>query len=126
MVCADTDGGISEVVSALLMVAIVVILAAIVASIVFGVELPDEPKAVAVTATRSGDTITFVNHGGMDTDRVAEIRCWIGGVDPANDNFALGAKSGAIETYTAPGAVRVVVVGKSIDNDSWILLDKTL
>lgn len=54
MVCGDTDGGISEVVGALLMVAVVVVLAAIAGTMVFGMELPGEPKTLVVTAMRSG------------------------------------------------------------------------
>jgi len=126
MVCRDREGGVSEVVGTILMVAMVVILAAIAGSMVFGLELPEEPKTAVVTATRSGDVITFVNHGGMNMDRVSEIRCWIGGVGGANENFTIDARAGATETYTSKEAVRVVVVGRFVDNESWILLDKTL
>ncbi|MDD3856598.1 MAG: type IV pilin N-terminal domain-containing protein [Methanoculleus sp.] len=125
MAGADIEGGVSEVMSTILMVAVVVILAAIVASLVFGIGMPEDPKTVVVTATRSGDTITFTNHGGMNMDRVAEIRCWIGGVDPANANFTLN-RTGDSRTHSAPGQTRVVVVGRFADNESWILLDKTL
>lgn len=127
MAGADTDGGISEVVSTILMVAVVAILAAIVGSLVFGVEMPEEPKTVMVTATRSGDTITFTNHGGMNMDRVSEIKCWIGGVGPGNANVILGTQAGATNvTQPVPDATRVVVVGTFVDNESLILLDKTL
>lgn len=126
MVGRDREGGVSEVVGTILMVAMVVILAAIAGSMVFGLELPEEPKTAVVTATRSGDVITFVNHGGMNMDRASEIRCWIGGVGGANDNFTLDARAGATETYTSKEAVRVVVVGRFVDNESWILLDKAL
>ena len=126
MVCRDREGGVSEVVGTILMVAMVVILAAIAGSMVFGLELPEEPKTAVVTATRSGDVITFVNHGGMNMDRASEIRCWIGGVGGANENFTIDVRAGATETYTSKEAVRVVVVGRFVDNESWILLDKTL
>ena len=112
--------------SAILMVAVAVILAAIVASLVFGIGMPEEPKTVAVTATRSGENVTFMVHGGMNMDRVAEIRCWIGGVGEGNPNFTLDARAGATNTSSVPDATRVVVVGTSGDNKSWILLDKTL
>ena len=59
-------------VSALLMVAVVVAFAGIAGVMVFGVEMPEEPRTVVVTATR------------------------------------------------------VVVVGRFVDDESWILLDKTL
>ncbi len=123
---AYTDGGISEVVSVLLMVAVVVALAAITASTVLGVQMPEEPKTVVVTATRAGETITFTNHGGMNMDRAVEIRCWIGGVGAANDNFTLDVRAGATGTYTVPEATRIVVVGTFVDDESWILFDKTL
>ena len=126
MVCKDRDGGVSEVVSALLMVALVVAFAGIAGVMVFGIELPEEPKTLVVTATRSGDVITFMNHGGMNMDKVAEIHCWIGGVDQGNDNFPIDAQAGATETYTSKEAVRVVVVGRFVDGESWIVLDKTL
>ena len=79
----------------LLEVAIVVALAVIVGSLVFWVEMPEEPRTVAVTATRSGDTVTFTNHGGTNMDRAVEIRCWIGGVGPGNDNVIPGTRAGA-------------------------------
>jgi hypothetical protein len=123
---ADTDTGVSEVESVLLMVAVVVILAAITASVVFGMQMPEEPKTVVVTATRSGDTVAFTNHGGMNMDRVAEIRCWIGGTSPGNDNFTIDARAGAFETRIVPDAARVVIVGKFVDNESWILFDRTV
>ena len=87
--------------------------------------MPEEPRTVAVTATRSGDTVTFTNHGGMDMDRAVEIRCWIGGTGPGNENFTIDARAGATVTRTVPDAARVVVVGTFVINDSWILL-KTL
>ncbi|BBL68221.1 type IV pilin [Methanoculleus chikugoensis] len=126
MAGADTEGGVSEVVSTILMVAVVVILAAIVASMVFGIGLPEEPKTVMVTATRSGENVTFMVHGGMNMDRVTEIRCWIGGVGEGNVNFKLDVRAGATNTSSIPDATRVVIVGTSGDNKSWILLDKTL
>ena len=126
MAGTDIEGGVSEVVSTILMVAVVVILAAIVASMVFGIGLPEEPKTVVVTAVRTGETITFTNYGGMDMNRVTEIRCWIGGVDPANDNFTLDARAGASETRPVLEPTRVVVVGTFVGNESWILLDKTV
>ena len=127
MVCEEEgDGGVSEVVSTVLMVALVVAFAGIAGMMVLGVELPGEPKTVVVTATRSGDAITFMNHGGMNMDKVTGIRCWIGGVDPANMNFPLGIQAGAINTSNAPGPTRVVVVGEFVDGESWILLDKTV
>lgn len=126
MTGAGKDAGISEVVSTILMVAVVAILGGIVASLVFGIGMPEEPKTVAVTATRSGDNVTFVVHGGMNMDRVSEIRCWIGGVGGTNDNFTLETRAGATNTSNIPDTTRVVVVGTFADNDSWILLDKTL
>jgi len=120
------DAGVSEVVSTILMVAVVAILGGIVASLVFGIGMPEEPKTVAVTATRSGDNVTFVVHGGMNMDRVSEIRCWIGGVGGTNDNFTLETRAGATGRRNVTAATRVVVVGTFADNDSWILLDKTL
>jgi len=123
---AGTDSGISEVVSVLLMVAIVVALAAITASTVMGVQMPEEPKPVVVTAVRSGETITFTNHGGMNMDRAVEIRCWIGGTGPGDENFTLDTRAGAFEARVVPDPARVVVVGRFEDNESWILVDKTL
>ncbi|WP_214021220.1 type IV pilin [Methanoculleus sp.] len=123
---ADTDGGISEVVSVILMVAVVVILAAITASTVMGVRMPEEPKTVVVTAVRSGDTIAFTNHGGMNMDRVAEIRCWIGGTGPGDENFTLDTRAGATGTRIVPDPARIVVVGTFVGNESWILFDETV
>ena len=126
MVCGEGDGGVSEVVSTVLMVALVVAFAGIAGMMVLGVELPGEPKTVVVTATRSGDAITFMNHGGMNMDKITGIHCWIGGVDPANVNFPLGIQAGATEARSVARPTRVVVVGEFVDGESWILLDKTV
>lgn len=126
MAGADIEGGVSEVLSTILMVEVVVTLAAIVASLVFGIGLPEEPKTVVVTATRSGDNVTFIVHGGMNMDRITEITCWIGGTDPENENFTLETRAGATKSWSVPDATRIVVVGKFEDNESWILVDKTL
>ncbi|MDV2482464.1 type IV pilin [Methanoculleus sp. Wushi-C6] len=126
MVRADTDAGVSEVVSTVLMVALVVIFAAVAASMIYGIQMPEEPKTVAVTAARSGETVTFMVHGGMNMDRVSEIRCWIGGVGGTNENFTLDCRAGAAESRNITDATRVVVVGTSVNNESWILFDKTL
>jgi flagellin-like protein len=103
MACKDRDGGVSEVVSALLMVAVVVALAAIAGSMVFGIGLPEEPRTLVVTATRSGDVITFTNHGGMNVDKVAEIRCWIGGVGQGNKDIELETWAGGDEDVYLEG-----------------------
>jgi hypothetical protein len=126
MAGAGKDAGISEVMSTILMVAVVAILGGIVASLVFGIGMPEEPKTVAVTATRSGDNVSFVVHGGMNMDRVTEIRCWIGEVGGTNENFTLDCRAGATGSRNVTAATRVVVVGTFVDNDSWILLDKNL
>lgn len=68
-VCSNKS--ILEVVSALLMVAVVVAFAGIAGVMVFGVEMPEEPRVVVVAATR-------------------------------------------------------VVVGRFVDDESWIVLGKTL
>jgi hypothetical protein len=103
----------------------VVIFAAIAASILYGTEMPEEPRVVAVTAARSGDTVTFMVHGGMNMDRVSKIQCWIGEVDGDPDN-ELEVKAGATKTIPVSDATRVVVVGTYDNGESWILLDKTL
>jgi len=126
MTCAGTDAGVSELVSTILMVAVVVILAAIVGSLVFGMKMPEEPKTVVVTATRSGDTVTFTNFGGADLGEVSEIRCWIGGVDPGNPSVVLDANTGATATYQIEGTTRVLVVVEFAGDRSQVLLDKTL
>jgi len=77
-----------------------------------------------VTVIRSGDTVTFTNHGGMNMDRVSEIRCWIGGVESGNENFTLEARVGATRTYTVEEMTRIVVIGKFAGNESWILFDE--
>jgi len=124
MECTDTEDGISEVVGTLLVVALVVAFAAVAISMISGTEMPDEPKTVAVTVIRSGDTVTFTNHGGMNMDRVSEIRCWIGGVESGNENFTLEARVGATRTYTVEEMTRIVVIGKFAGNESWILFDE--
>jgi hypothetical protein len=126
MACGGTDAGVSEVVGTVLMVAIMTILAGIVASMLFAIQMPEEPKTVVVTATRSGDTITFINYGGPDLREVSEIRCWIGGVNPGNPNVVLGASAGAVATYQIEDKTRVLVVVKYAGDRSKVLLDKML
>lgn len=126
MVHGGRDDGISETVSAILMVAVVIIMAAIAASMIFGIRLPEEPRTVVVTATRSGDTVTFTNFGGTSLGETSEIRCWIGGVDPANPSLLLGTDVGASATYLIEDTTRVLVVARFADDRSQILLDKTL
>src|SRR5690554_6325985 len=124
MECTDTEDGISEVVGTLLVVALVVAFAAVAISMISGTEMPDEPKTVVVTVIRSGDTVTFTKHGGMNTDRVSEIRCWIGGVESGKENFAVEARVGATRAYTVEEMTRIVVIGKFAGNESWILFDE--
>jgi hypothetical protein len=59
-------------------------------------------------------------------DRAVEIRCWIGGTGPGNENFTIDVRAGATGTRIIPDATRVVVVGSFVDNESWILFDRTV
>ncbi|HOI13155.1 MAG TPA: hypothetical protein PLG75_04820 [Methanoculleus sp.] len=63
-----------------------------------------ESAFVVVTGVRSGETIAFTNHGGMNMDRVSEIRCWIGGTAPGDENSTLDTRAGAFEVRVVPDA----------------------
>jgi hypothetical protein len=72
------------------------------------------PKTVVVTVTRSGKTIMFTVHGGTTMDSVSELRCWIGGTAPGNENFTMEARSGATTNRNVIEGMRVVVVRRFV------------
>ena len=130
MVCRDRDDGISEVVGTILMVATAVILAAIVASLVLGVTMPEEPKKVMVTADRQGGSIIFTNHGGSDINKVVSIACWINGTDSTRyDQVSLPVATGssvANNNASAAGPDRVIVIATFEDGTASVVLNKEL
>jgi len=122
----DCGDAVSEVLSTILMVAVVILLAAIVGSLVFGVWPPAEPSITMATATRSGEDITFMVHGGMDLERVMNITCWIGGPEAGNEEVPLEVKVGYSETRHVPDPTRIVIVGTYPDGNSMVLFDKVV
>jgi len=99
------DGGdaVSEVLSTILMVVVVILLAAIVGSLVFGIWPPMEPSITMATATRSGENVTFMVHGGTDVERVTNITCWIGGPGGRERGGSAGGKGGVFRDPASAG-----------------------
>jgi flagellin-like protein len=126
----DREGGVSEVVSTILMVAMAVILAGIVASLVLGMTMPEEPKKVMVTADRQGSSIIFTNHGGSDINKVVSIACWINGTDSTRyDQVSLPVATGssaANNNASAAGPDRVIVIVTFEDGTASVVLNKEL
>lgn len=122
------DGGdaVSEVLSTILMVVVVILLAAIVGSLVFGIWPPMEPSITMATATRSGENVTFMVHGGTDVERVTNITCWIGGPGAGGEGVPLEAKVGYFETRRLPEPTRIVIVGTYPDGNSMVLFDEVV
>ncbi|HOI13157.1 MAG TPA: type IV pilin N-terminal domain-containing protein [Methanoculleus sp.] len=130
MVERERDGGVSEVVSVILMVAMTVILAGIIASLILGITMPEEPKKVVVTAERQGSSIVFTNYGGNDINKVVSIACWINGTDAIHyDQVSLPVATGSSvinDNASATGPDRAIVIATFEDGTASVVLDTEL
>jgi len=137
------DEAVSPVIGVILMVAITVILAAVIATYVFGMPANvQKTKIVAATAqmTTSG-VIDITYHGGQDTDSLTAINITApnGSVWHTTDGKGTLADSGS--TYAPPnvgsvmklippsptdwptGQKHIVVIGSFNDGSSHVILD---
>jgi|Deesub1362B_J571_1020462.scaffolds.fasta_scaffold22760_2 flagellin-like protein len=125
------EKGVSPVIGVILMVAITVILAAVIASFVFGMgSSVKKTYNVAVTAQQNGDDIVVTLNGGPDMASLQNITI----TTPASGCTGSGM-SGNVDTdptvgdvYTCANAAtagrdHVVVVGKFADGSEQVLLD---
>ena len=112
------------------MVAITVILAAVIASFVFGMaSVVPTTKNVAVTVHKdSADALTFTNYGGKDAENLDTITITAYG-DTDDYTGTLGTAVASTTTITATtagdfgGNNRVVVVAEFNDGTTTVLLD---
>jgi flagellin-like protein len=138
------DEAVSPVIGTVLMVAVTVILAAVIASFVFGsAGTVQKTKVVAATAqTITTGDIYIMYHGGQDTDKLMAINITApnGSVWHTTDSAGTLANSGT--TYAKPdvGAVmklypaadwptgqkHIVVVGVFNDGTNQVILDTML
>ncbi len=131
----ENEDAVSPVIGVILMVAITVILAAIIATFVFGMSSNIETtKTVAVTASLDKDRFLVVTlQGSGDVADLEELNMTVNGKDPVVinmsqsndglwDTLSVGASfntSKAIE----PGQ-HVIVVAHFKDNSQQVVLDK--
>ncbi|WP_456329725.1 type IV pilin [Archaeoglobus sp.] len=126
------EKGVSPVIGVILMVAITVILAAVIASFVFGMSSNvKRTYNVAVTAQQNGDDIVVTLNGGPDMASLENITI----TAPSGCTWSGGGISGNTDTDPAVGDVytcdgggtdgrdHVVVVGTFADGSQQVLLD---
>jgi FlaG/FlaF family flagellin (archaellin) len=124
---------VSEVMGSVLMVALVVILAAIIGSMVFGlVGNLQETKVIAVTAVRSNATaISITYNGGERTDQLNWLNITVNGaIRPSLGTFGsttpLRVGNSTTVTGNTSGNDRVIVVGNFADGTQQVVLDTIL
>jgi archaeal type IV pilus assembly protein PilA len=139
------DEAVSPVIGVILMVAITVILAAVIASFVFGMAGNiSKTKVVAVTVTKQGSTgIELTNNGGQDQGSLVSLNATtipaatacplnsagdVAVINPgghcANTNPVVGSTITLTGTYT--GRTEITVVGTFSDGTDQVLLDTFL
>jgi FlaG/FlaF family flagellin (archaellin) len=125
----DAEG---EVLGVILMVAICVILAAIVAVLVFGMmEAPEQSKPVGVTVTRTTANIEFIYVGGPFTDEVKEVRCYMNGTGGSSAYVLLVPEVGYKNTTTQAngdpaGTTDISVLCEYKDGSIQLIQEKTV
>jgi len=124
------DQAVSEVMGTILMVALVVILAAVIGALVFGmVGNLQETKVVGVTATRNIEGFVTVSYNGADK---ADQLYWMN----VSINGNIGKELGTFEGTTpvdvgntsnsaavTPGSDHVIVVAHFSDGTEQVVLD---
>uniref|UniRef100_A0A7V3ZWH8 Type IV pilin n=1 Tax=candidate division WOR-3 bacterium TaxID=2052148 RepID=A0A7V3ZWH8_UNCW3 len=127
------EKGVSPVIGVILMVAITVILAAVIASFVFGMGTSvKKTYNVAVTAQQSGSNIIITVAGGPDVSALSYLNITCidsGGASDSLITQTATAWVGAVFTCVnkgTPGADRVIVVGHFADGTEQIILDTTV
>ena len=120
------EKGVSPVIGVILMVAITVILAAVIASFVFGMGTSvKRTYNVAVTAVQSGSNVIVTLAGGPDVPSLSEISVTCTSSEGTSTTGTLGTTVGSTVTLACGtgGADRVLVVATFQDGSQQILLD---
>ena len=130
------EEAVSEVISVILIIAVTLVLAAVIATLVFGVgsNVP-KSKVVAVTLTRNDgpsatSTVTAIFNGGKDAASVTNISFQVSNVDKGGmctSGTCTGIKVGCQTSFT-PGVkpATVIVVGNFADGTKQVLLEKSI
>jgi len=118
------DEAVSPVIGVILMVAITVILAAVIASFVFGMAGSlQTSKTVAVTAKLNGsNNIDVTVHGGADIGQLDSMNITVNGTATIDDVSPVS--TGTTATVNGGKGDRLMVVGTFADGTTQILLDK--
>jgi len=123
------EKGVSPVIGVILMVAITVILAAVIASFVFGMgSSVKKTYNVAVTAQQIGDKVTVTLVGGPDVQSLQSIsvNCTASNGTPVNKTLGTTVGSTIELDCGTGGADRVLVVASFQDGTEQVLLDTTV
>ncbi len=120
------DEAVSPVIGVILMVAITVILAAVIASFVFGMAGNIQTtKTVVLTAKLNGsDYIDVTVHGGADIGQLKELNTTVNGVPKVTNPDPPGVTTGSYYTVLGGTGDRIMVIGIFTDGTEQILLDK--
>ena len=131
------EDAVSEVISVVLIIAVTLVLAGVIATLVFGVgsNMP-KSKVVTVTLTRNDgssatSTVTAVFNGGKDATSVNNISFLVGNVDQGHAMCMTGTCTGikvGCQTSFTPGIkpASVIVVGSFTDGTKQVLLEKSI
>lgn len=119
----SNDNAVSPVIGVILMVAITVILAAVIASFVFGMAgTMTKTKVVAATATQQGaNTIYITYQGGADAGEVTKILWDVNGDTDSEPSPAVGFTK-SFSTGT-PNKDHVVITAAFTDGTRQVILD---
>ena len=127
------EDAVSEVMGTVLMVALVVILAAIIGSMVFGlVGNLQQTHIVGVSAVRFNQThITVTFNGGEKADQLNWLNITVNGaIRPSVGTFGsttpLGVGNSTTVTGNTSGNDHVIVVGNFADGTQQVVLDTIL
>ncbi len=123
------EKGVSPVIGVILMVAITVILAAVIASFVFGMgSSVKKTYNVAVTAQQQGTNVIVTLQGGPDVPSLSSINVTCTDSSGTSTTATLGTTVGSSVTLACGtgGADRVLVVGTFQDGTQQVLLDTTV
>ena len=126
----NNDKAVSPVVGVILMCAITVILAAVIASFVFGMSSQmTTTKIVSINAQKTGATnITLTNYGGNDVGKLTSIEVKINSNDYVTWNgIDVGSTTDYINTDgVVAGRNHIIVRGNFDGGSTQILLDTYL
>ena len=128
------EEAVSEVISVILIIAVTLVLAAVIAALVFGFgSNMSKSKVVDVSLSRNpGDPtqVTAVFHGGKDAASVTNISFFVGNVDKGGmcmTGSCTGVKVGCqtfLLSVTKPSTV--TVVGNFTDGTKQVLLQQSI